>query len=91
MTATPQEPRRGWTSANLPALGDDPTIWTVAEASRLLGPPILTEPQLRAHLRQTKLQPVGKRRVQTRGAGRYARCYLAADLIQLYDQLEQTM
>jgi len=81
---------RGWTSAQLPALGDDPQVWTVSDAARLLGPPVLSEPQLRAYLRKAGLQPVGKRRVTLRGTGgRYARCYRAEDLIQLYDALER--
>jgi hypothetical protein len=83
---------KGWSSAGLKALGDDPHSWTAADAARLLGPPTLTQSQVRALIRMASLVPVGKRRVTSYGqAGRYARCYRASDLIALYSTLEQVM
>ena len=83
---------RGWTSAGLPSLGDDPHVWTIADAARLLGPPQLSEAQLRSLVRMASLIPVGKRRVSVLGrAGRYARCYRAEDFIRLYDAVERVM
>jgi hypothetical protein len=84
-------PAKGWSSQDLPALGD-PAIWTAGDAARLLGPPVLTQQQVRALIRMASLTPVGKRRVTEYGKpGRYARCYRAADLIRLFDAVEQVM
>jgi len=66
-------------------------VWTAEEAARLLGPPQLTVTQVRSLIRVAALTPVGKRRAGTRGAGRYARCYRAAELIRLYDAVEKIM
>jgi len=79
---------RGWSSANLRIVGDDPTLWTTGDAARLLGPPELSPVQVRELIRVTGLQPVGKRRVTARGqSGRHARVYWASDLIRAYDAL----
>jgi len=85
-------PAKGWSSQGLPALGDDEKFWTAGDAARLLGPPVLTQQQVRALIRMASLTPVGKRRVTEYGKpGRYARCYRAADLIKLFDAVEQVM
>lgn len=75
--------RRGWSSAGLKALGDDPQWWSAEEASKLLGPPQLSPAQVRGLIRCAGLEPVGKRRVS--GKGRHARVYRAAELIRLFD------
>jgi hypothetical protein len=76
---------RGWSSAGLRAVGDDPHLWTAQEASAILGPPALTPTQVRALIRCAGLEPAGKRSGASQGAGRAARVYRAADLIKLYD------
>lgn len=83
---------RGWSSDGLPTVGDDPTLWTVGDASRLLGPPQLSPAQVRELVKlfglKYDLQPVGKRRVTARGrGGRHARVYKADSLIRAYDDL----
>lgn len=76
---------RGWTDAGLPTVGDDPKLWTVSDASGLLGPPQLTAAQVRSLVQLARLTPVGRRRVAR--TGRHARVYRAAELIQAYDTL----
>jgi hypothetical protein len=83
---------RGWTSDDLPVVGDDPTLWTVSEAATLLGPPQLSAAQVRELVKlfalKYDLQPVGKRRVTARGrGGRHARVYKADSLIRAYNDL----
>lgn len=79
---------RGWLAENLPTVGDDPELWTAADAARLLGPPILTTDQVRQLVRMVGLTPVGKRRTgaPTTG-GRHARVYSAEALIRAYEAL----
>jgi hypothetical protein len=81
---------RGWSTDGLPAVGDDPTLWTAAEAAVLLGPPELPVERVRSLIRLTGIQPVGKRR-NTVGvmanSGRHARVYRADDLIRAYEAL----
>lgn len=77
-----------WTSQNLKTVGDDERYWTVAQAALLLGPPRLTVTQVRQLVRLHRIEPVGKRRSTRRGQpGRYARVYLATDLIKVYEML----
>lgn len=83
---------RGWSSSGLPIVGDDPTLWTVGDASRLLGPPQLSPAKVRELVQLFSLKydmnPVGKRRVTARGrGGRHARVYKADSLIRAYDDL----
>lgn len=78
--------RRGWTDAGLPAVGDDGSLWTVMDASRLLGPPELTAAQVRNLIRLANISPVGIRRSNP-GSGRGARVYRADDLIRVYEAL----
>lgn len=81
-----------WTSDGLPTVGDDPKLWTVKDAARLLGPPQLSEEKVRELVQLFSLkydmQPVGKRRVTARGrGGRHARVYRADSLIRAYNDL----
>jgi hypothetical protein len=78
-------PQAGWSSKELPVLSDDQLgkNWTIAEAAGMLGPPELTELQLRQLVSMLGLQPVGRRP----GSTRYVRAYKADDLIRLYEAL----
>lgn len=83
---------RGWSSDGLPVVGDNPALWTVSDASRLLGPPHLSPAQVRELVKlfwmKYDLKPVGTRRVTARGrGGRHARVYKADSLIRAYDDL----
>ena len=79
---------RGWQAQNLPTVGDDPALWTAADAARLLGPPVLTTDQVRQLVRMVGLTPVGKRRTGLpRTGGRHARVYRAEALIRAYEAL----
>lgn len=69
-------------------MGDDPALWTAADAARLLGPPELNAAQVRQLIRLFDVQAVGKRRVTAHGrSGRHARVYSAAALIRAFDLL----
>lgn len=82
---------RGWTSAGLRTVGDDPALWTVAQAAAFLGPPILTVREVRNLVRIFSLEPVGKRRVTLVGqSGRHARVYQAEEFIRAYDAIQRT-
>jgi hypothetical protein len=93
--------KRGWTSADLIAVGEDDTLWTVAEAARLMGPlpndpptlpPAAVETKLRILTCAFHLQPCGKRRTSKPGRpGRYARVYHAQDIIELYEMLNTAL
>lgn len=76
---------RGRQSSGLPVLGESPKHWTVAEAAALLGPPVLTENQVRHLIRLCSIPPAGKRRAGPRTRGRYPLAYKAIDLIEAYD------
>jgi hypothetical protein len=81
---------RGWSSQGLKAVGNDDTLWTVAQASELLGPAEkkLTPAKVRQLIDLHGLEPVGKRRTTSYGtSGRYARVYNSIDLIKAYDTL----
>lgn len=81
---------RGWTSRDLPVVGDDPKYWTADDAARLLGPPQLTTVQVRQLVRMVSIKPIGKRRTSRHGtSGRYARVYRAVDLIRAFDAVYQ--
>lgn len=83
---------RGWSSAGLATVADDETLWTVADAAGLLGPPQLTQAQVRQLIRMIQIEPVGKRRVTARGVpGRHARVYPAEALIKAYDALSRVL
>ena len=83
---------RGWSSTGLSTVGDDETLWTVADAATLLGPPQLSEHQVRQLIRMLDIDPVGKRRVTPYGRpGRHARVYEAQKLIKAYDALSRVL
>lgn len=79
---------RGWSAGDLPLVGDDPALWTVAEAAVFLGPPTLPLDKVRSLVRSFKiLQPVGRRRTVANGKpGRCARVYRAEDFIDAYEK-----
>jgi hypothetical protein len=77
--------KRGWSDAGLSTMGDDPALWTVADAAALLGPPELSTAQVRQLVQLAHILPVGRRRAAR--TGRYARVYRATDLIQAYESL----
>jgi len=80
------QPRRGWSSRDLevvPLL--DPRYWSVFDAASLLGPPRLTEGQVRNLIHLAGLEPAGKRHNGSRR--RHIRVYLAENLIEAYDKI----
>lgn len=82
---------KGWTSAGLKTVGDDDTLWTVAEAACHLGPPVLTVAQVRDLVRIARLEPVGKRQTGRPTPGRQPRVYRAVDFIRAYEALSQVV
>lgn len=69
-------------------VGFEPGLWSVAQASALLGPPQLTDVQVRSLIRCAGLQPVGKRQEgYGLSRGRHSRVYRAADLLRMYESL----
>lgn len=80
----PTSPRRGWSSRDLPVV---PTLateyWSVYDAAELLGPPNLSEGQVRSLIDLIKLRPVGKRVNGSRK--RHVRVYLAEKLIKAHE------
>lgn len=79
-------PRRGWSSGDLKVVRtDDPDFWSVADASALLGPPALTENQVRQLVRLAGLEPAGKRNAGSRR--RHVRVYPAAAFIQAFEKI----
>lgn len=75
--------RKGWSQLGLAALGEDPTVWTAADAARVLGPPVMTVAQVRFIIQMAGLPAIGVRAVS--GRGRWARCYRSDDLIQIWE------
>lgn len=88
----PPNVKRGWSSSGLKTVGDDPELWTVSDASRLLGPPDLAIREVRNLVKIFDIEPVGKRRVTDQGhSGRHARVYRADEFITAYDAIQKTM
>jgi hypothetical protein len=80
--------RRGWTTAGLTLVEADDRLWTIGEAARLLGPPVLKEYQVRQLVVMMQLKPVGTRRPdRVDKRGRQPRVYRAIDFIRAYDVL----
>lgn len=91
---------RGWTSRNLDAIGDDKTLWTIAEAAGHLGPlpgddedmpqqAIIAKLRILASYYPRDLPAVGKRRTARPGQpGRCARVYRAADFVAFYAKVD---
>lgn len=83
-------PGRGWSSAGLRTVGDDPNLWTVSDAARLLGPPELSVRQVRNLVKIFGIEAEGKRRVTEAGhSGRHARVYPAESFIKAYDAIQK--
>jgi hypothetical protein len=80
---------RGWSSEGLDVVAqDDPSLWSTANAAELLGPPQLTQAQVRQLIRLAGLEPAGKRRVTVAGkGGRHVRVYRASELIKAYEAI----
>lgn len=91
MTQTkPPKGSKGWSSAGLKTVGDDPKLWTVTDAASLLGPPKLTPAQVRQLVKIFSIEPEGKRRVAVdKQGGRHARVYNAQALIKAYDAIQR--
>lgn len=91
---------RGWTSYGLPLIGDDRTLWTIAEAADHLGPlpgdpedmpkkAVITKLRILASYYPHDLPVVGKRRTgQPDRPGRCARAYRAASFVALYAKMD---
>jgi hypothetical protein len=79
--------KRGWSSAGLPLIeGHYDIYWSTTEAAYLLGPPQLSEEQVRQLVHLVGMQPVGKRWVKGRGT-RHVRVYRANELIRAYEAI----
>lgn len=76
----------GWRSDDLEVIpASDARYWSIADAARLLGPPVLTERQLRELIGICQLRPAGKR-----SAGpnrRHVRVYEAIRMIQAFEAI----
>ncbi len=87
---------RGWTSQDLPLVGDDKTLWTITEAAEQLCPlpgdpenmpkrAIITKLRILASYYPRDLPAVGKRRTgRPDQPGRCARVYRATDFVAFY-------
>lgn len=84
-----------WTSNTAPVVGNDPNLWTIAEAAVALGLTPAEVRTLRAKIIYTHVFPVGKRKSmitsigydRTPKQGRYAMVYRASELIELVELL----
>ena len=75
--------RRGYATANLDVVSlDDARYWSVTTAAELLGPPQLTESQVRQLIHLIHLEPAGKRPSGSRR--RHVRVYDASKLARAY-------
>lgn len=81
--------KRGWSSQGLRIISpDDADYWSTADAAQLLGPPQLSQDQVRQLVNLAGLEPAGKRRMTPSGVkGRHVRVYKADDLIKAYDAI----
>lgn len=76
----------GWRSDDLKVIpADDARYWSVADAAGLLGPPTLTERQLRDLIGIIGLVPAGKRSAGPKR--RHVRVYPAVRLIAAYEAI----
>lgn len=85
-----------WSSENIPAVGNDPRLWTIAEAAMALGLTPRETVVLRQKLAYTHVFPVGRRRSMigsvdgshsSGNRGRYAKVYRASELIEVIELL----
>lgn len=81
---------RGYRTRDLPVIAaDDERYWSVGDASLLLGPPQLTEAQVRQLVNLTGLQPKGKRPGGSRR--RHVRVYDATELARAYKAIASVL
>jgi len=81
--AEKRDNRRGYATSTLPVVPpDDERYWSVSDASRILGPPDLTEAQVRQLVHLFGFQPAGKRNGGSRR--RHVRVYDAEKLARAY-------
>lgn len=83
-----------WKAEELPIVGNDPELWSVAEAGMILGLSHLQLTRLRTQIRFTHAFPVGRRRSAVAvfnpnpaPQGRMAKVYRAEELIELVEFL----
>lgn len=82
--------KRGYATRDLPVVSpDDARYWSVADAARLLGPPDLTEAQVRQLVNLTGMVPKGKRFGGARR--RHVRVYDADKLAKAYHAIASVM
>jgi hypothetical protein len=75
--------RRGYATMTLPVVSmDDERYWSVSDAARLLGPPDLSDAQVRQLIHLFGFQPAGKRNGGSRR--RHVRVYDAEKLARAY-------
>lgn len=75
--------KRGYATRGLPVVAeDDERYWSVSDAASILGPPDLTEMQVRQLVHLLDMQPVGKRSGGSRR--RHVRVYDASKLARAY-------
>lgn len=78
-----EEKKRGYATKSLSVVAvDDERYWTVSDAAKLLGPPELSEAQVRQLVNLCSLSPAGKRPGGSRR--RHVRVYKAEELIRAY-------
>jgi hypothetical protein len=86
----PRRSNAGWTSENLPLVAEsDGSFWSVANAAELLGPPKLSEKQVRNLIDLLDMQPVGKRTAGPRR--RHVRVYSAIALITAFEKVAEAL
>jgi hypothetical protein len=84
------EKRRGYATRNLPVVAeDDERYWSISDASRLLGPPELSEMQVRQLVHLINLRPAAKRPSGSRR--RHVRVYDASHLARAYAAIESVL
>lgn len=84
-----------WTSETVPIVGNDPTLWTIAEAAVALGLTPSEVKSLRGRINHTHVFPVGRRKSMisatdhsyTPNRGRFAKVYRASELIEVIELL----
>lgn len=82
----------GWSSHGLTLVGEDERLWTVEEAARLLGPPVLSTVLLRRLVAELEWEAEGTRRPdKTDARGRQPRVYRAIDFIKMYENLSSAV
>ena len=82
--------RRGYATRNLPVVAEgDERYWSVSDASSILGPPDLSEMQVRQLVHLLNMQPIGKRSGGSRR--RHVRVYDASHLARAYAAIESVL